>query len=190
MLIKLRMIPHNKPLILDFDISPDVLHGEGYQSSQFVADENFIHPAHCHAELRQKHRLDDVELQGSVDCLIEALCSRCGQHFDYPYQEHFFIMCARRQEQARKASGVSKKKRARQSNAVPQDDDFEQAQEGLVFFSNEEIDLAHIIREQILLNLPMRYVCSELCKGLCGDCGEKIEDEHRCKKNSKVDKKK
>lgn len=179
------MIPHNKPLNLDFDISPDVLQGEKDQKSKFVADENFIHPAHCHVELKQKHRLDDVELQGDVSCCIEALCSRCGQTFEYNYQEHLFIICVPKQDIPKKVSAGSKKKASHSNHQFQDEDDFEQAQEGLVFFSNEEIDLAHIIREQILLNLPMRYLCSEQCKGLCSLCGEKMTEIHACPKNNK-----
>ncbi len=181
------MIPHNKPLSLSFDIGPDVLQGEKDQKSKFVADESFTHPAHCQVELKQKHRMDDVELQGEVSCQIEAVCSRCGQSFEYNYQEHLFIICARKQEVSRKAvnvSGAVKNKTSKRSkHKAEHEDSFEQAQEGLVFFANEEIDLTHIIREQILLNLPMRYVCSEQCRGLCSLCGEKLEAGHECSKS-------
>jgi uncharacterized protein len=39
------------------------------------------------------------------------------------------------------------------------------------FYRNDEIDLAHMIWEQIVLALPMKPVCKTDCQGLCPDCG-------------------
>lgn len=39
------------------------------------------------------------------------------------------------------------------------------------FYRNDEIDLAHMIWEQIVLALPMKPVCKPDCQGLCPDCG-------------------
>ena len=39
------------------------------------------------------------------------------------------------------------------------------------FYRNHEIDLAHMILEQIVLALPMKPVCKLDCQGLCPDCG-------------------
>ena len=39
------------------------------------------------------------------------------------------------------------------------------------FYRDDEIDLAHMIWEQIVLALPMKPVCKPDCQGLCPDCG-------------------
>lgn len=39
------------------------------------------------------------------------------------------------------------------------------------FYRDDEIDLSHMIWEQIVLALPMKSVCSPDCRGLCPDCG-------------------
>lgn len=36
---------------------------------------------------------------------------------------------------------------------------------------NGLIDLSELVRENIILNLPISHVCSEDCKGLCSKCG-------------------
>jgi len=41
----------------------------------------------------------------------------------------------------------------------------------LDFYSGEELDLLALIREQVELNLPMKPLCNEACKGLCPKCG-------------------
>ena len=42
---------------------------------------------------------------------------------------------------------------------------------GVAIFDGERIDLAELAREQILLNLPVRFLCREDCRGLCPKCG-------------------
>lgn len=41
----------------------------------------------------------------------------------------------------------------------------------LLSSANELIDLTADIREAILLALPMNFMCSEACRGLCVQCG-------------------
>jgi len=46
-----------------------------------------------------------------------------------------------------------------------------------VFYTGHEIDLAPIIREQILLALPLTVLCDPDCKGLCQVCGKNLNVE-------------
>ena len=39
------------------------------------------------------------------------------------------------------------------------------------FYSGEEMDLLALVREQVALNLPMKPLCADLCKGICLKCG-------------------
>ncbi|MGP8243275.1 MAG: YceD family protein [Bryobacteraceae bacterium] len=40
------------------------------------------------------------------------------------------------------------------------------------FYEGEGLELEDILREQVLLALPMQRVCSESCKGICPVCGK------------------
>ncbi|MFH1619076.1 MAG: DUF177 domain-containing protein, partial [bacterium] len=40
----------------------------------------------------------------------------------------------------------------------------------------ELIDLSEVIRQAVLLTLPLKQLCSEKCKGLCQVCGENFND--------------
>ncbi|WP_353683343.1 DUF177 domain-containing protein [Thermodesulfovibrio sp. 3907-1M] len=44
------------------------------------------------------------------------------------------------------------------------------------FYRDGLIDTADIIRDQILLNIPMKPLCSENCKGLCPVCGTDLNE--------------
>jgi uncharacterized protein len=38
-------------------------------------------------------------------------------------------------------------------------------------YSGDEIDLTHEIEEQIAMEIPLKPLCNEECKGLCHECG-------------------
>ncbi len=42
------------------------------------------------------------------------------------------------------------------------------------FYSGEEMDLLALVREQIVLNFPMKPLCTDLCKGICLKCGKDL----------------
>jgi uncharacterized protein len=40
----------------------------------------------------------------------------------------------------------------------------------------ERIDLEPMVRDAVVLALPLSPVCSEDCRGLCVDCGQRLDD--------------
>lgn len=48
---------------------------------------------------------------------------------------------------------------------------------GLSYYASDEIDLAPLIAEQVLLALPTRPLCRDDCRGLCGRCGINLNDD-------------
>ena len=53
------------------------------------------------------------------------------------------------------------------------------AGEAEIGFYEDGLELEDILREQVLLALPMQRVCSETCKGFCPVCG-KNRNETAC----------
>lgn len=53
------------------------------------------------------------------------------------------------------------------------------------FYSGEEMDLLALMEEQIALNLPMKPLCAELCKGICPKCGTDL-NVNSCTCNARV----
>ena len=45
------------------------------------------------------------------------------------------------------------------------------------FYHGDSFDLREVILEQALIDLPMRPICSEDCKGLCEGCGADLNKE-------------
>lgn len=53
----------------------------------------------------------------------------------------------------------------------------------------KEIDITENIREDLLLDIPQRFICSEDCKGLCPNCGANL-NRGKCECGRKKTKKK
>ncbi len=61
---------------------------------------------------------------------------------------------------------------------IPFSDNFQQVTDeasdneaDLAFYTGDEIDIADLVRETLILAEPLKNVCSESCRGLCSQCG-------------------
>jgi uncharacterized protein len=45
------------------------------------------------------------------------------------------------------------------------------------YYQNGGLALEDVLREQVLLSLPVRTLCREDCKGLCPRCGQNLNSE-------------
>jgi uncharacterized protein len=45
------------------------------------------------------------------------------------------------------------------------------------YYHNDGLSLEDVLREQVLLSLPARTLCSEACKGICLRCGSNLNHE-------------
>ena len=52
-------------------------------------------------------------------------------------------------------------------------------EEDILVVDHDVIDLEEIIIEELIMKAPMKPLCKEDCKGICGSCGQSL-DEGRC----------
>lgn len=102
---------------------------------------------------------DALYLQLGVSAPVELECSRCLEPFSY-------------KASTRLNAVYSWKKKLSNEEG---DTYFE-----LIDPEAKEIDLSQIIRESIILCLPMKPLCSENCKGLCSRCGGNLNSSGAC----------
>lgn len=55
------------------------------------------------------------------------------------------------------------------------------------FYQGEELDLQELIREQVMLNIQMKPLCDENCKGICSQCGTDMNTDTCSCEAKKVD---
>jgi uncharacterized protein len=102
-----------------------------------------------------------VTVQGSVECTMSITCSRCLDDFTLGLKAFLDIKLTPRT------------KTPRVSEVELRLDDMD-----VYYYEGDEIDLDPFIYEEVLLNVPLRPVCTEDCKGICPVCGrnKNVED--------------
>ena len=99
--------------------------------------------------------MDHYRVEGSLTVPVQLTCSRCLCSFSKPVASCFTIFFR---------EGVADQE---------DDDEVELAEQDLIStsFSGDEIDLMPEIAEQVALEIPVKPLCSDSCKGLCPVCG-------------------
>jgi uncharacterized protein len=98
--------------------------------------------------------LGEIRVTGHLDTQIEADCDRCLEKTQFPLDSDFDLMY-------RPVSVDFGDEKVL---------DEDEAQMG--FYEGDGLELNEVLREFVLLTLPMQRLCSESCKGLCPVCGQ------------------
>lgn len=119
-------------------------------------------PVNVDLEIR-KHP-NHIRIRGVIHGIFRVSCHRCLRSFSWTLDEKVdtFLMKA---------------------EAAPSDEEVELEREELEyeFFDGEVIEIDQLVAEQIFLALPVKFLCSETCKGLCPHCGSNLNMEScRC----------
>lgn len=115
-----------------------------------------------------------VLLRGGFTVQAQAPCKRCLVDVAVPLPVDFTLNLV--------PEGRSRRDKA---DELEGDDDQGAEQAGsfsldavdLELFDGERIELDPIVREQVLLALPVSVVCGEDCKGLCTVCGQNLNEK-------------
>lgn len=99
--------------------------------------------------------LGEVRIRGSLSVRVEAACDRCLETAAVPVEKEFDLHYLPSDELA---EGGEK--------AIE-----EEASE-VAYYDSARLDLKEVLREVVLLALPMQVVCAETCKGICPNCGQ------------------
>jgi uncharacterized protein len=100
------------------------------------------------------HTGGEVRIQGTFEVRMESECDRCLGHASYPLKAKFDLFY-------RPMSDV----------AVEDEAAIDEGEAEIGFYTGPGMELAEILREQVLLALPMQRVCREDCQGICPVCG-------------------
>ena len=102
----------------------------------------------------------DILVRGSIEGRMELTCSRCLDSFTAPVAIEFDLLLVPGPVGAA----------AVKEELSPDDLDLD-------YYTGEIIDLESILKEQIILMLPLKPLCEETCKGLCPFCGANLKRE-------------
>jgi uncharacterized protein len=147
MLIEISQIP---PEGLDIALSDEILDlGE-------PAD-TWDGPATIQAELHVGRSGRGVLISGSFNSDVPMICSRCVEPFHYQVGDRFDLYCET-------------------GPGGPPAEEHELADDELdvTYLEEGRISTDHLLRENVLLSLPVQPLCREDCRGLCPRCGANL----------------
>ena len=120
-----------------------------------------------------------IYVTGVVEGTAVRQCVRCLKSFDDPLAFSLRVVY----EREMKATTTSVKRddaRKKKIATVPESEE-EERNDDLYYFTGDHLELAPMLREQLILVSPMHPLCSEECRGLCARCGKDLnEGSCRC----------
>jgi uncharacterized protein len=97
----------------------------------------------------------EIRIRGRLTVRMEAECDRCLEAASFPIDTTFDLFY----EPAA-------------ASPVGEEIEIEAGEIEIGFYEGQGLELESILREQVLLTLPMQRICRGDCKGICPVCGQ------------------
>ena len=113
----------------------------------------------------------EIRLRGEIEASGVAVCDRCLEPITVPLSGPFRISYEPRENE-------------------PVDDEVEISEKDaeVSYYEGDGLNLADVVREQVLLALPMQKLCRPECQGICPICGiNRNETPCPCNAQAEVD---
>ena len=150
LVIHIAKIPPDEGQDIDAVLDPGQVHLEGEQSFDLQQGTLKVH--------LDKGEENTVQVKGRLAARLGLGCGRCLEPFTYKIDQDVDLFYLPRHREAQ----------AEEQDADVQLSDHQMV---VVFYDQDRLDLGEMVREQFFLQIPMRRLCREDCKGLCPDCG-------------------
>ncbi len=100
--------------------------------------------------------LGEIRVRGQLSVTMQSDCDRCLEPAQIPLEADFDLFY----------------RPAPKTGSSREEVEIDEGESQIAFYEGEGLELGEILREHILLSLPMQRVCSETCKGICPICGQ------------------
>ncbi|HIJ96751.1 MAG TPA: DUF177 domain-containing protein [Desulfuromonadales bacterium] len=109
-----------------------------------------------HGDVTAVREYDHLRVNGRLTTSLLLSCSRCLAEYDAPVDTSFTLLY---------------RKDSHKMFSTDDEVELDEAELLTLSYTGDEIDLTHEIEEQIALEIPIKPLCSESCRGLCHQCG-------------------
>jgi DUF177 domain-containing protein len=157
-----------QPLDFEEEFPPDVidLGGEARQRTPLKTS--------GHAEVVEEHHgknqiIKDIRLRGRLSAGLELQCARCLEPVRQDVKREFELLY-----------------RPLGTDAGRDELSVTDAEAEIGYYQGDGLLLEDVLREQLLLALPLKVTCREDCKGLCPHCGKNLNQE-QCSCSTEVE---
>jgi uncharacterized protein len=118
-----------------------------------------------HADLVEEHHgkhevIKDIRVRGDLSTRLQVSCARCLEPVEQVVARSFELLY-----------------RPQGTDARAQELSVTDAEAEIGYYRGDGLELEDVLREQILLAVPLKIVCRDHCKGLCPHCGKNLNME-------------
>jgi len=111
------------------------------------------------AQLVEEHRgkgklIKDIRLNGELSASLEIACARCLEPAVQNVERRFDLLY-----------------RPQGADGGQEELSFTAAEAEIGYYQGTSLLLEDVLREQVLLAVPLKAICRQDCKGLCPQCG-------------------
>jgi uncharacterized protein len=143
-----------EPIDFDVQVRPGTIdYGEDAGQKGNLAAEGRAEVIHEHRGPREI--VADIRLKGRFAGNFEIPCARCVEPVETPLEADFDLIF-----------------RPLGADAGPQERAISAGETEIGYYQKDSLLLEDVLREQVLLSLPVRTLCKPDCKGLCPRCGQ------------------
>ena len=118
----------------------------------------FIAPIHLDARVRKVG--EEIQIEGRVSSALQMNCARCLRPHREDLDESFDVTYLPYPEELDSKDEL----------------ELDEADMNIVYYTGEEIDLTELVRDQVLLLIPVKPLCKADCAGLCPSCGKDLNE--------------
>jgi len=115
-----------------------------------------------------------IYVTGVVEGTAIRQCVRCLKDFEDPLA--FSLRAAYEREPKATASAPKRDDGRKKKATTPPEVEQDEQNDDLYYFTGDQLELAPMLREQLILASPMHPLCSEGCLGLCARCGKDLNE--------------
>lgn len=110
---------------------------------------------------------------GVVEGTALRQCVRCLKEFDEPMT---FSLRVAYEREMKAAPAAAKREDPQRKKATAVEVEPKEQNDDLYYYAGDHLELAPMLREQVILASPMHPLCSEQCLGLCARCGKDLNE--------------
>jgi len=142
-----------EPVEFDLELKPGTVNfDEGAEQKGPLATSGRAEVIHEHRG--PKEIVPDIRLKGRFAGAFQVSCARCIEPVEVPLSAEFDLIF----RPVGADAGASER-----SISAPETE--------IGYYQGDSLSLEDVLREQVLLSLPVRTLCKPDCKGLCPRCG-------------------
>jgi uncharacterized protein len=141
--------------VRELELGPVNLEGEVLETDLDLDPSEVSVPEKIMVHLTAERQLREIRVRGNFRVAVELPCSRCLEPVRLPIRADFDQFYESNSE-----------------HVLEGEIELQEKDTEIGFFSGDFIEVSDIVREQIVLALPMKPICQENCKGLCPYCGK------------------